>query len=490
MNKNIAGLKPEIVWKYFAEICEIPHPSHHEDKIREYLVWHAGNLGLNCHTDNAGNVIIRKPATPGMEDRKGVILQAHADMVPQKNSDKKFDFKKDPIVAYIDGDWVKADGTTLGADNGLGVAAILAVLESKDIVHGPLEALITSTEETGLIGASELQEGVLNGRILINLDSETEGELCIGCAGGLDANMEFDYIPEPIPEGFKSFSIHVKGLLGGHSGTEIILERGNANKILCRFLKSAAAKFGLRIMSIDGGSLRNAIPREAHALAAVPADREVEYMAFAQEFEQTVKTELQGVDDGFSLKNAPSAAHGSVMDTGTQSRFLRAVQVCPNGVMRMSPSMKGIVQTSNNLARIVAYDGKASLQCLMRSASNSEKEYLGDAVSSLFALAGAKTELTGEYDGWNPNPSSPILETMKSVYKELFGHEPVVAAVHAGLECGIIGSKYPGLDMISFGPTICFPHSPDEKVSISSVERFWRYLLATLAAIPAVSDKK
>lgn len=484
MDKNISRLKPEAVWERFAEICAIPHPSFHEEAIREYIVTQARRMGLEQSIDRGNNVIIRKPATKGMEDRKSIILQAHADMVPQKNSDKEFDFEKDPIDAYIDGDWVTANGTTLGADNGMGLAAILAVMGSKDIAHGPLEALITSTEEAGMHGAFGLEPGELKGDILINLDSETEGELFVGCAGGLDAKIVFQYKKERIPAGYTPFAIEVKGLSGGHSGIEIILERGNANKILCRLLKSAEKEYGLRIASIDSGGLFNAIPREGRATVLVPQAEADKFVKYIPAFEAIVKEELKGVDDGLRIAALTAEMPAAVIDRDTQHKLLCAIEACPNGVMKMSSSMKGLVQTSTNLASVVSKDGTIDIQCLLRSSSNSEKEYLGDMISSVMELAGAKTELSGSYNGWAPNPSSPILGTMINGYKELFGNEPAVTAIHAGLECGIIAGNYPNLDMISFGPTIAYPHSPDEKVNVPSVAKFWEFLIHTLANAP------
>ena len=454
MEKNLKELSPRRVWEKFYEITRVPRPSHHEDAIREYLLAEAHTHGIEAEADAAGNVIMRKAATPGMESRKGIVLQAHMDMVPQKNGDKAFDFVRDPIEAYVDGEWVKADGTTLGADNGMGMAAILAVLESDDIEHGPIEALITATEETGMVGANGLKGGMLRGDILVNLDSETEGELYVGCAGGLDASMTFSYEEESVPASSTAFLVEVKGLKGGHSGIEIVLERGNANLVLFRLLKMAEKAFGLRLSSVDGGGLRNAIPREARA------------------------------DEGVSVTAEETALPASLIDTDTQRRLIRAVHGCPNGVVRMSPSMKGLVQTSTNLARVVSSGGRIAVQCLLRSSVGSEKRDLGERIASVFELAGAEVVLSGAYDGWNPDMDSPILAAMVASYERLFGRRPAVTAIHAGLECGIIRTNYPHLDMISFGPTICYPHSPDEKVSIPSVERFWNYLLETLRSAP------
>ena len=484
MNKNIAALAPQEIWTKFAELCAIPRPSGHEDAIREYLVAQGNAFGIESFADEAGNVIMRKPATPGMEDRKGIILQAHMDMVPQKNNDKDFDFTKEPISAYIDGEWVTADGTTLGADNGMGVAAILAVMGAKNLQHGPLEALITASEETGMYGAFGLKPGVLQGDILLNLDSETEGELYVGCAGGLDINVTLKYKEERVPAGYVAKKIDVKGLLGGHSGIEIILERGNANKIMARLLLKTQKEVGLRLAAIDGGGLRNAIPREAIATVMVPEAQVESLNELVKTIAETVSEELKGVDDNVTIQLSDTVTPASVMDLDSQNRLLNAIQGCPNGVFRMSPSIKGLVQTSTNLARVVFENGTIRMQALLRSSVDSEKEYLAETMSSVFTLAGAEVTPSGGYSGWNPDMSSPILKTMTESYEALYGQEPAVMAIHAGLECGLLGGKYPGLDMISFGPTICYPHSPDEKVNIASVGKFWDYLLHTLAHAP------
>ena len=486
MNTAIEKLQPQILWKHFAALCRIPHPTYHEAGVREYIVAFAREHGIGCTVDGTGNVILRKAATPGYENRKTVVLQAHMDMVPQKNGDKTFDFEKDPIQAYVDGEWVTADGTTLGSDNGIGVAAALAVFESAELEHGPIEALFTVSEEIGMVGAFGLEAGVLKADILLNLDSETEGELYVGCAGGLDANIALPYDVVALPEGeaYVGFEVSVKGLKGGHSGIEIILERGNANKLLNRFIRYAAREYGLRLASIDGGGLRNAIPREASAMVAIPAGLVEAFTAEAVRFEQLYRTELKGVDDDVTLTVVTTDTPQKVFELGAQRRLFDAICGCPNGVMRMSTSMKGLVQTSTNLARVVSDGQTVQMQCLLRSASNTEKEELGQMLASVFELAGATVELTGAYDGWNPNLDSPILKTMQAGYESLFGRKPAVAAIHAGLECGIIGGTYHNLDMISFGPTICYPHSPDEKVNIASVQKFWDFLCLTLKNTP------
>lgn len=485
MNRDLTGLQPRAVWKHFSKICAIPHPSHHETAIREYVVSVARSCSLECEMDDAGNVIVRKPATEGMESRKGIVLQAHLDMVPQKNGDKVFDFEKDPIEAYIDGEWVTANGTTLGSDNGMGAAAILAVLESKDIAHGPLEALFTATEETGMDGAFGLKGGVLRGDIMLNLDSETEGELYVGCAGGLDANISMKYTQDAAPYmEHRAMRVSVKGLKGGHSGIEIVLQRANANKLLFRFLRMAEKKYDIHLSEVDGGGLRNAIPREATAVMLIPVGRSSEFVADVEAFEKVINAEFKGIEDNISFKTTDAERPLTVMDSESENNLINAICACPNGVIKMSVSMHGLVQTSTNLARVVVKDGAVKMQCLLRSTCNSEKESLGEDISAVFELAGANVELSGGYDGWNPNMESPILRAMTESYTALYGKKPAITAIHAGLECGIIGGNYPNLDMISFGPTICFPHSPDEKVNIESVAKFWDFLCHTLGNAP------
>lgn len=485
MNKDIKNLNPTAVWGYFADICAIPHPSFHEEAIREYIVEFAKKNNLDYTVDGANNIIIRKPATDGMADRKGIILQSHLDMVPQKNGDKVFDFEKDAIEAYVDGEWVTANGTTLGADNGIGAAATLAVLAAKDLKHGPIEALFTATEESGMVGAFGLKAGELKGDILLNLDTEDEGELCVGCAGGLDANVTLKYKEDTTAyPNHKALSIEVKGLLGGHSGLEIVLQRANANKLLFRFLLLASKKYDIQLASVDGGGLRNAIPREAQATVLVPAADVEAFKKELAELEQIVVKEFKGIESNISMKAVDAEMPKSVIDKATAVKLIKAVCGCPNGVYTMSKSMEGLVQTSGNLARVVSENGEVKMQSLMRSSVNTEKAFLAESLSSVFELAGAEVALSGGYDGWNPNMDSAILKTMKESYNALYGKTPEVIAVHAGLECGIIGGVYPNLDMISFGPTIKYPHSPDEKVNIESVGKFWDFLVYTLANAP------
>ncbi|MBR7115331.1 MAG: aminoacyl-histidine dipeptidase [Alistipes sp.] len=483
MDKNLAALKPALVWKHFAQIVNIPRPSGSEERIRQYLVDFAVAQGIEHQVDEAGNVYMRKAATAGMEDRKGVVIQAHVDMVPQKNNDKEFDFINDPIEAYIDGEWVTANGTTLGADNGIGVAAILAVMEDNEIEHGPIEGLFTATEETGMDGAFGLKGGLLQGDILLNLDSETEGELYVGCAGGMDANVTLPYEAVATPEGV-ALELSVKGCKGGHSGIQIVCQRANANKLLFRLLRKLSAQWSVALCSVDGGGLRNAIPREAVATVVVPAEAVADVKAAVAEFEAMAQAEFAGIEDSIAVKAEEVAAPAECLPADVAKALMAAVVACPDGVEKMSMAMEGLVQTSNNLARVVSDGKQVKLQSLMRSSVRSEKEAVGDAIKALFELAGAEVELSGSYDGWNPNMQSPILKAMLASYEALYGKAPAVTAIHAGLECGIIGSNYPNLDMISFGPTICYPHSPDEKVEIASVEKFYDFLLHTLKNAP------
>ncbi|GAB4277498.1 MAG: aminoacyl-histidine dipeptidase [Marinilabiliales bacterium] len=483
MNK-ITDLNPKLIWKNFAKICSIPHPSKKEKKIVEFIKSFGENLNLETIVDEAGNVIIRKPATKGFENRKGVILQGHLDMVPQANSDSNHDFEKDPIEAYVDGEWVTANGTTLGADNGIGVAAAMAVLESNDIEHGPIEALFTVDEETGMTGAFELKPGILKGEILLNMDSEDEGELYVGCAGGMDANIRMEYNTVKVPENMKGYKLSITGLKGGHSGLDINLGRGNANKILIRFLKKATKDFGLRMVSINGGSLRNAIPRESFAHVLIPSENNDKFIASVNDFNELIKSEIGRVETDFNFTAQETNVPEKMIDEFSQYNLINSVYACPNGVIRMSDAFEGVVETSNNIAIVKSDNGYFVINCLLRSSIDSAKYNLAEMICSVFDLAGAEIELTGEYPGWKPNPNSDILQVMKKSYQNLYNKTPEIKVIHAGLECGILGSKYPNWDMISFGPTIRFPHSPDEKVNIESVQKFWNYLIETLKNIP------
>ncbi|MBE0655725.1 MAG: aminoacyl-histidine dipeptidase, partial [Bacteroidales bacterium] len=477
-------LKPERVWEIFYELTRIPRPSKKEQKAMDFARKFGEDLGLETIVDKVGNVIIRKPASPGNENKMGVILQAHLDMVPQKNSDKKHDFENDPIETIIDGEWVRADGTTLGADNGIGAAAAMAVLKSNDLVHGPVEVLLTLDEETGMTGAFELGRGLLKGDILLNLDSEDEGELYIGCAGGMNTSAAIEYKEEKVPSGHIAFRVEVKGLKGGHSGLDIHLGRGNANKLMNRFLWEAGKKLGLRISSLEGGSLRNAIPREAFAVITIPAGKRKEFSDLVAEFNTMFRTEFAGPEPGLQFSAAESGLPEMIMEQDAQERMIKMVYGIPHGVMRMSADMPGVVETSTNLAIVNVKDGKVNALCLIRSAVDSAKLSVGNMTQAVMELAGAKVSHDGTYPGWKPDVDSTILKTMTSVYEKKYGKTPEVKVIHAGLECGIIGDAYPNLDMISFGPTIRFPHSPDEKVNIETVQKFWDYLTETLKNVP------
>ncbi len=483
MSKEILNLEPKEVWKYFYELTQIPRPSKKEGKVIEYMKKFGERLGLETIVDEVGNVIIRKPATPGMENRKGVILQGHLDMVPQKNSDVDHDFEKDPIDAYVDGEWVTARGTTLGADNGIGVAAAMAVLASKELQHGPIEALFTVDEETGMTGAFGLKPGLLQGEILINMDSEDEGELYVGCAGGTNANLVFSYREEPVPEGHVAYKISLTGLKGGHSGIDIPLERGNANKLLNRVLWSARV-LGLRLADFHGGDLRNAIPREAFAVVTLPAANAGVFEEHVRKMEKIMQDELASADPGLTLSAERTDMPSVVMDAQSQQRILDAIYVSPHGVIRMSTDVEDLVETSNNVAVVKMHQETFEELCLLRSSVDTAKEDLKNVFRSIAELAGGKVTFDGEYPGWKPNMNSPILKEMKEIYSTRFGKIPEIKAIHAGLECGLLGGVYPGLDMISFGPTIRYPHSPDEKVHIGSVQKFWDFLVETLKNIP------
>lgn len=484
MTKVLSNLAPKTLWNYFEDICNIPHPSKKEEKIVAYVKKFGEDLGLDTQVDAVGNIVIRKPATPGFENRKTIILQGHLDMVPQKNNDTQHDFEKDPIQPLIDGEWVKARGTTLGADNGIGAAAAMAILASNDLEHGPIECLFTIDEETGMTGAFALKEGFLKGDILMNLDSEDEGELYIGCAGGIDTNAWFTYNEIDVVGAVEAFKIDIKGLKGGHSGLDIKLGRGNANKILNRLLWQANREFNLQINSIEGGSLRNAIPREANTIVVIPKENEEGFINLVNDLSSKIKNELKNVEPDFSVLVTKTGIPEKLIDPEITSNLLNSIYACPNGVIRMVDDIPGVVETSTNLA-IVKSDGQKVEVCtLQRSSVDSAKDDLCNMMRSVFELADAEVEHAGSYPGWKPNAGSPILQTMKKVYKDKFGKTPEVKVIHAGLECGLIGGVYPNLDMISLGPTIRNPHSPDEKVNIKTVGLFWDFLVETLKNAP------
>ena len=483
MNKEVANLEPRAIWTHFEQFNEIPRGSKKESRAVAFVKKFGEDHGFYTHVDQVGNVILRKPASPGMENRKGVILQSHLDMVHQKNSDVDFNFDTDGIQSYIDGDWVTAKGTTLGGDNGIGVATILSVFDDDNIKHGPIEALFTIDEETGMTGAFALEGGQLEGSILLNLDSEDEGELFIGCAGGIDNTITFAYQAEKVPEKFSAFKIAVTGLKGGHSGCDIQLDRGNANKIMNRVLLAVSSITDISICKIDGGSLRNAIPRESFAWVAV-SDADA-FNKIISEQNHILKKEFHVSDPGVSVSAEPTTKQNEMLPADLTQRLLFAIDAAPNGLYAMSQDMEGLVETSTNLARVLIEAGKGTIMFLTRSSVDSRKMDLSRIIASTFHLLGnCEIEAKGSYPGWEPNPDSSILKVCKEGYHKMFGNVPKVMAIHAGLECGILGRNYPGMDMISFGPTIKNPHSPDEKVNIPTVQKFWKYLLYTLENIP------
>ena len=478
-------MKPGMVFRYFEEVCQVPRPSKKEDKIRAYLLDFAKAHGLSAKTDEAGNVLITKPATPGNEHLKTVILQSHMDMVCEKNKDTRHDFDTDPIETYIDGEWLRAKGTTLGADNGIGMAAELAVLASDDIAHGPIQCLFTVDEETGLTGAFALQEGFMEGDILINLDSEDEGELFIGCAGGAGTTATFPCTMTAAPEGYFFFRVAVKGLTGGHSGDDINKNRANANKLLNRYLTGLMRKYDLRLCEIDGGNLHNAIPREAHAVCAVPMAYKEAVRVDLNIYLAEVENEYAVTEPNLQMDLESESPRAEVMDAEQMRRFLLSIYAVHNGVYAMSQDIEGLVETSSNLASVKQGEGCIKVVTSQRSSILSSRVDMSAMVSAAFELGGATVETGDGYPGWKPNPSSEILRIAVESYQRLFGVEPKVKAIHAGLECGLFLEKYPSLDMVSFGPTLRGVHSPDERMLIPTVDKFWRHLLDVLAHIPA-----
>ena len=480
----VATMDPQDVWQNFYDLTQIPRPSHHEEKVRDYLVQFGKDLGLETIVDDAGNVLIRKPAAKGMENREGVILQAHMDMVPQKTSESTHDFLTDPIDAYVDGDWVVADGTTLGADDGIGMAIAMAVLQSQTPL-GPIEVLFTVNEEDGMSGALGLQAGLLQGKILINLDSETEGEFTIGSAGGEYANVTATYPEVEIPDGVAAYQVSVAGLQGGHSGVDVNLGRGHATKLLVRFLTEAAAQNGVRLAQIAGGDAANAITREASALVVVPNDQVDAFLKHVQEFESIVKAELAAVEPDLNVQAVPADLPVKVMDETAQRMLVDALYATPQGVMRMSDAVPGLVETSTNIGIVKGEDGTLEVTCYLRSSVDTELDDLGQMIASVWDLAGIDVAFSGRYSGWNPNPNSPILLLMQDVYQELYGQEAEVVALHAGLECGTISAKYPGIDAISIGPTLEDVHTPNERLEVATVQKLVDLLQETLERVPA-----
>ncbi|MCK9616625.1 MAG: aminoacyl-histidine dipeptidase [Lentimicrobiaceae bacterium] len=483
MTNDILTLQPDSLWFFFNEICKIPRPSKKEEKIAEYLITFGEKRNLFTVKDATGNIIIRKPATPGLEKKKSVILQSHIDMVCEKNDGTVHDFDRDPIQPYIDGEWVKAKGTTLGADDGIGIAAQLALLAATDIEHGPIECVFTVDEETGLTGAFGLDARNLNSKILLNLDSEDEGELFIGCAGGIDTVAKLPIKLAQVPSDVDTYIIKVSGLLGGHSGDDINKGRGNANKILARLLFEGT-KRGLRLSDFDGGNLRNAIAREAQALVTLPKDKSLLFLSFVKNFENSIKTEYRITEPGLAISCLPTVPPSGIFDEITQQTLIHTLLACPHGVITMSADIPDFVETSTNLASVKCKNNHIEITTSQRSSVESAKMYVASMVESVFVLAGAVFTHSDGYPGWTPNPDSEILEITRTAYESLFKVTPKVLAIHAGLECGLIGEKIQGMDMVSYGPTIKGAHSPDESLHIPSVQRFWNLTLEILKRIP------
>lgn len=475
-HRDIQQLEPTGLWQAFVELNAIPRASKKETAVSQFVAGWGRKLGLETKTDSWGNVLIRKPGTKGYENHPTIVLQSHIDMVWQKNSSSDFDFETQGIQMLLDGDWVRARGTTLGADNGIGVATMLATLASKSMAHPPLECLFTIDEETGMTGAKELDPTWLTGKVLLNLDTEEDNSLTIGCAGGADVTAESTYEPEAIETGYVSFEIHVKGLKGGHSGMEIHLGRANANKVMNRLLFASGKMFGLRLAKLEGGGLRNAIPRESRAIVFIPKDNVRSFEQWLASHAAVIKAENSVTDPDLTVEcQLIQASSSAVLPQSIQARLVSVVSGVLSGIHRMSPSIAGLVQTSNNLARVIVDQGKIVIMCLARSSVDSERDYLTDCLTSVLEQQGGDVQVSGQYPGWQPEPHSNIVQLMTTVYSELFGEPPHVEACHAGLECGIIGSKSPGMEMISFGPNIRGAHSPDECVQISSVQKFSRY---------------
>ncbi len=485
MGKILGHLEPKQVWQHFEEICNYPRPSKHEEKAVAFLLKWAENNNFAAKRDSTGNIVISKKATPGMENRKPIVIQGHIDMVCEKNSDVSFDFFNDPIQPWIDGDWVKAKGTTLGADNGIGVAMGMAIMTSPDIAHPDIELLCTLDEETGLTGAMTLADDLIKGEILINLDSEEDNAFTIGCAGGQNTVINFEYQPVPITyDDYIPYEIAIKGLRGGHSGIEIHDGRANAIKMLNRALWNMNKLFDIKLASINGGNKHNAIPREAFATLLVPASKEYDFLNFAKEYENTIKKEYQTKEPALVFAYFKADSIDKVFPKEFQIRLLNALYAAPHGVYRMSPDIQGLVQTSNNLAIIETRDNEVFVLTSERSSVESEKKVISETIRSCFELAGASVKHSDGYPAWQPNINSPILKQAESIYNELFGHKPEIVAIHAGLECGLIGEKYPNMDMISFGPNLKDVHSPDERLQISSVQKCWKLLVELIENTP------
>lgn len=481
---EIKDLKPALIWQCFDEITKVPRPSCHEEQIRQYLLDFAKKHNIEVETDKCGNVVMRKPATKGHENAPTVVLQSHMDMVCEKNSDVEHDFMKDPINTYIDGDWVKAKGTTLGADNGIGMAAALAVMIDNNLVHGPVEALFTINEEIGLEGAQNLGEGMLKGQMLLNLDSEDDGEIFVGCAGGIDTTAIFSYKKSLSPENFVFLKVNVSGLLGGHSGSDINAGRANANKVVARFIWECSQKWDIEVSEFNGGNLRNAIPREAEAVFGVHSDHEKEVMKHLHRYRDEIVNEYKSVEPSINLTIEKTEKPEYCIDSETSLRLVRALYSAPHGVYSMSTELEGLVETSTNLAAVKMIENdQIKVTTSQRSSVESRKKDIAGQVEAHFQLAGAKVEHSDGYPGWAPNMESPIMKISADAYEELFNVKPAIKAIHAGLECGLFLAKYPNLDMVSFGPTMTGVHSPDEQLLIPTVDKFWKHLCRVLEKV-------
>lgn len=481
---DIKNLQPQAIWKNFYLLTQVPRPSGHLEKIQKFLLDWAKEKGIEAILDEAGNVLMRKPATPGMEDCKVVTLQGHMDMVPQKSPESAHNFETDPIEAYIDGDWVRAKNTTLGADDGMAVATIMAIMEANDIQHGPLEGFITADEESTMGGVNDMSTDLLKGDILLNLDNETEGEMMIGSAGGVNLTATLEYKEVEVDAADAAVKVSLGGLLGGHSGLEINEGRGNANKMMARFVQDAIANFDACLASWQGGNMRNAIPREAEVVLTLPKENVEALKEVVEEWRATFTGEYEAIEKGLTFEVEDVALPAMIVPAEVQDNLVNALCGCHNGVMRFIPEVPSIVETSSNLAIVEIAGGKAMFKVLVRSSRDSMRECCAETLESIFAMAGMRVELDGAYPAWQPNPKSEIVELMRNVYRDLFNAENKVQVIHAGLECGVIGAKYPNMDMVSFGPTMRSPHTPNERCYIPSVEKYWQFVLATLARTP------
>ena len=481
---EIKDLQPECVWRNFYDLTQVPRPSGHLEKVQQFLLDFAKKVGVEAFKDSANNIVMRKPASPGMENRKTVMLQAHMDMVPQKTPDSTHNFETDPIQTWIDGEWVKTKGTTLGADNGLGIAAIMAVMEDKTLKHGPIEALCTADEETGMYGANDLPTGQMNSDILLNLDTEDEGEMIVGSAGGVDITGTIEYKPVETEEGDKAIKVTIKGLKGGHSGLEINEGRANANKQMVRFVREAISLCDARLAEWHGGNMRNAIPNSCVVVLTVPAENVEATKELVEDWKEQIVEDYYGIEDAIEFFCEDVETPKTEVPADIQDNLIDAIYACHDGVIRMIPTIPTKVETSSNLAIINITDSKAEMLILARSSSESMKDYVTKTVSSAMAMVGMKVITSGDYFGWNPNPNSPMVALMSKIYKDIFNQDPTVQVCHAGLECSVILGKYPGLDIVSFGPTIRSPHTAGERAHIPSVTKFWQFLVKTLEEIP------